>query len=547
MAEKTHWTNDEVRQVVAGEIPPPGPLSWSEVPGQALANTPESAGRFLQDIIAPVMHPIDTASAFYDIGAGLLAKAGLADNPNAEEKVNAIGQYLARRYTTVDGFKEAVATDPVGILADLGGLLSGGGALAAKAPGMIGRVGRVATKVGTTIDPTTHLVKGGTKVAKKIGAPILGLTTGAGTRAVQEAAAAGASGNQAFERQISGAAPMRDPYDMAQNAMRQLRADRQAAYVSSKAGWAAGQTELSLDPLREAIAKARAKAAPVGVQKSADATKVVTDIEAKLREYVQEAVRTKGKLRPTAVVMDDMKQAIGEIRQKTEYGTLERTIADDVYHALKKTISDQAPDYADAMKSYSDATEQIGELTKTFSLGEKASMDTALRKLQSIMRNNVNTNYGYRTSLAEALSKYEPNLMPALAGQALNTPTPRGIMGPAMATVGLGAAGNAALQSQSAMSLFDPSVLAIAAASSPKLVGRGAQFLGANQSKIAPAMAIGSGVTRNLLRPEAPMSKRVISNSEMRKILEDKRREQEFVPPGGAPIPRNAPRIQQQQ
>jgi hypothetical protein len=69
------------------------------------------------------------------------------------------------------------------------------------------------------------------------------------------------------------------------------------------------------------------------------------------------------------------------------------------------------------------------EATRAFSLGEKSSQDTAIRKAQSVARNNVNANYGQRKTVAEALNAYNPNIMPAIYGQALNTWSPRGLAG----------------------------------------------------------------------------------------------------------------------
>ena len=82
------------------------------------------------------------------------------------------------------------------------------------------------------------------------------------------------------------------------------------------------------------------------------------------------------------------------------------------------------------MKGYSESSDLIKEIERTLSLGDKASADTAMRKLQSLMRNNVNTNYGQRLSLAQELSNAGgKDLMPALAGQAMNSLTPRGLQG----------------------------------------------------------------------------------------------------------------------
>ena len=79
------------------------------------------------------------------------------------------------------------------------------------------------------------------------------------------------------------------------------------------------------------------------------------------------------------------------------------------------------------MKAYQEASDQITEIERALSLGKKASADTSMRKLQSLMRNNVNTNYGQRMSLAKELEAQGGQMLPALAGQALNTWTPRGL------------------------------------------------------------------------------------------------------------------------
>jgi hypothetical protein len=95
---------------------------------------------------------------------------------------------------------------------------------------------------------------------------------------------------------------------------------------------------------------------------------------------------------------------------------------------VKQTIVKQDKNYAKTMKDYEDALGLERELEKALSLGDKASVDSALRKLQSLGRDNVNTSYAYRKDLADTLRKETGvDLMPAVAGQTMNTFTPRGI------------------------------------------------------------------------------------------------------------------------
>ena len=76
------------------------------------------------------------------------------------------------------------------------------------------------------------------------------------------------------------------------------------------------------------------------------------------------------------------------------------------------------------MGDYSKASEGINEAVKTFSLKERGSADTAIRKLQSTTRNHVQANYGQRTRVMDELAGYEPGLPYAVAGQAMNALAP---------------------------------------------------------------------------------------------------------------------------
>jgi hypothetical protein len=121
------------------------------------------------------------------------------------------------------------------------------------------------------------------------------------------------------------------------------------------------------------------------------------------------------------------------------------------------------------MKDYSEASAQISEIERALSLGDKASKDTAMRKLQSLMRNNVQTNYGNRLALANTLEQQGGvDLLPSIAGQALNSWTPRSLAG--QLGSGTVAAGG--------LLLHNPLAIPILATQSPRLVGNAAYGVG---------------------------------------------------------------------
>ena len=123
------------------------------------------------------------------------------------------------------------------------------------------------------------------------------------------------------------------------------------------------------------------------------------------------------------------------------------------------------------MKEYADASELILQIERTLSMGSKATPDTAIRKLQAIMRNNVSTNYGYRAKLAGDLeAKGGGIFMPGIAGQQLQGALPQGVARAGILPAGaILATGSATL----------PGVALGLAASSPRVVGEVTAKVGA--------------------------------------------------------------------
>lgn len=178
--------------------------------------------------------------------------------------------------------------------------------------------------------------------------------------------------------------------------------------------------------------------------------------------------------------LDALKQKVGGILEEIPFEQkTARTAAGKVYDSLRSEISKQAPEYSKVMKGYSEASETIKEIERALSLGQKASADTSMRKLQSLMRNNVNANYGQRNQLAELLQQSGgQDFMPALAGQSLNSFVPRGIQ---QALSGTGGAG---------LALTGNVVPAagLAAVSSPRLMGEAFYGAGKATNALAPQL-----------------------------------------------------------
>ena len=472
-------------------------LSWSDVPGEALRNLPMSAYNIGASIAHTVAHPIETAQGLYGVGRGAVSKAesalGIEQDPQVkaqrEQALDGVIDFFKDRYGGIENLKHTLATDPAGFAMDLSTVLTGGETALARIPGAT-RAANVVGKAAEFTNPVSlsgkvvsgiPIPKTGLKVGvEPVASNVLGMTTGVGDGPVRQAARAGFTGNRAFVDNMRGNVPMTDVVDQAQSAVGKMRQDRSAAYQADMATANAAPGHVGYQPIHQALSDADKMVNFQGLAKSAEAAKTLEQIKDLVSQW-------RGLATPhTVEAADALKQAIGEVRQKTQPGTLERRVSDIVYNAAKTSIVQQAPDYAKAMKGYSDASDKIDELTKTFSLGEKASQDTTLRKLQSTQRNNVQTNYGQRNALLDELAQYEPDLPYALAGQSLNAALPRGLTSKIIGGVTVGHNGIAALA--------EPLTLMTTAASlpffSPRVVGEGAYAAGRVGSAVAPVVDI---------------------------------------------------------
>lgn len=344
-----------------------------------------------------------------------------------------------------------------------------GAIVGAVLPPAIAAAGKVGSTVGKGISTTTKNV--------------LGLTTGVGAEPISQAFKAGKAGNKTFLDNLKGDVPLTDVLDNAKAGLQAMNAAKQAEYRSGMVPIKGDQSVLSLVGISKAVDDASQVATYKGVVKNESANAAVERMRAVVDEWKQ--------LDPaqfhTPEGLDALKQKLGGILETIPFNEKSaRMAASKVYNATKAEIESQAPTYAKVMKGYQTASDQINEIERALSLGDRASKDTAMRKLQSLMRNNVQTNYGNRLNLATALENQGGvELMPALSGQALNSWTPR-----SLAAQGGGLA-------TALMSMSNPATLAALPLQSPRLVGSLAY--GAGRLASGPGSSMSPAVGVNML------------------------------------------------
>lgn len=424
-------------------------IDWADVPIQAITNVPKSAIEFGKNIYETVRHPIRTAGGVMDLAAGTLHNITpnhIADwidkadwNPDAKERAvqtaNAVGHLYKNRYGTSEGFKEAIATDPVGVASDVAAILSGGSSLASKAgaiekaanlaekAGVPEKVLQTAEKVAENVNPVTATGN----VVSAVGKPLLGSLTGVGSENIANAAKAGFTGDTSFVNQMRGNAPINAPLDAARANLAKMHENRSNAYRSGMTDITGDKSVLSFNDIDSALQKAKDSISFKGKAKDDIALQNIDELSKEINAWRN--------LNPaeyhTPEGLDALKQRIGAITNRIPYEEANSNrIGGNIYNAVKDTISAQAPKYAQVMNDYHEASDTIKEIEKALSLGNKASADTAMRKLQSITRNNVNTNYGQRLTLAQQLEQEGGRpFINALSGQAMSSPVARGLAG----------------------------------------------------------------------------------------------------------------------
>lgn len=443
------------------------PMSTGSMLTQAFFNAPASAVQFGRDIVEPILSPIDTAKSVVNLGSSVLGKAGITDaDPTL---ANQVGEYFANRYGGVDNAMRTFATDPVGMTSDVAGLLTGGGALAAKVatkgPRYAQKTAEILEKTGRVIDPlnvATKTVKGTGKLA----AGTLGLTTGTGYEAIQETAKAGYQGGKqgaAFVSEMRGDAPADSVVTEAQRAVDNLRQQRSREYKQNMAGVTQDKTVLDFLPIREEFQKLK----EIGQYKGKDINEPAVAAIQKLEDIIGDWEFSNPKEFHTPEGLDKLKQKIYNQSKGYAPNSPESLVADRMYKAVRQVVANQAPDYMRTMGDYEQASDLLKELERSLSLSDRATADTTTRKLQSILRNNANTNYGQRVALGRQLEEAGADtLFPRLAGQAMSAKLPRGLTG---ALSGTTAVANA-IQNLPG-SLIDPYTIAAAGLVSPRVVG----------------------------------------------------------------------------
>jgi hypothetical protein len=464
----------------------PEELGIGETIGGALINFLPSTFELAADTVKALT--VDLPNTLEGVAKIIGGAVGLADDKEYE----AIKDYFAERYGSLEGFKRAVRNDPASIAADIVGVASGGGLLAAKTASTTSKLTRIAqlaeaakkaegfAAAAAKLDPlniaaqTTSLAANvGARAAENVGVALPAKLLGVQTADVKQAASAGRRGSQEFLDNLEGRVPPADALAKADAAINELYQARSRDYARRMARLKKSPETLDFTDVLNAVDEVRNVGRHKGIDISG-AGGVWDEVDAKIGEFEAAGLNL-------IEDFDAMKQAIGNIRDKYQRGTPEYKVANDVVRAINKTITAKAPIYASVMEDYRLASDTLADIKSSLSMGAK-SADTTLRKLRRAASGRGPRG---RTVLDILEStKSGRGLGDMLAAQNLSGTEPTGI-GASVGAVG-------------AASMGDPTLLT-ASAASPKGLGKLAYTVGqgmANIDRVRNAAASLPGVDR---------------------------------------------------
>jgi hypothetical protein len=423
--------------------------------------------------------------------AGLIEKMSGTDLGQAKY-ADAVGQALMERYGSWDAIKKTAYEDPVGLVADAAGVITGlggvvrGGAAAATRVGLktgkLGQAGRVAEVVGRNIDPTFMPARAGLAVTEgiartpylgravtvpaNVASEILGALTGGGGETIRTAWKTPSPDLKAAMRdQVSWV----DIVNNANKAMKDLKEIRHAQYVSRMNEVFGTSKQLNINPVRKEISQ-------ILQDDFRGKVRIVRD---KNGVYHPEFDLSQSRIKANAELVTDQLEEIANWTDYTPEGidTLKKRISDTILTApqgsqaetfltkvvkrMDKHLEKELPGYSEMTAEYRRASEFIKMVEKEMSLSRGSNPGTTMRKLAKAL----NEKTGYRESLIDAIDQYTPDdikLREHIAGITMSEVIPQSMIGR------LAAGG---LIGGSVSGKLPVSALTLTSFSSPRLVG----------------------------------------------------------------------------
>jgi hypothetical protein len=509
--------DDQLGPDIFSDVPPEAPgaekpdyanMPWSQVGKMAVGNLKSSAINAVTSIPQAIYHYPETLGALKQIGTGIASKAeGLVSEQDPQKKAQdeAVLNAAVEPFTSVAGFKKALAEDPFSVASVAAIPFTGGAAGLARGAELVGEAGtlgrtlgaasKVAKTAATAMDPTQAMLSGLEVAGRKI-PKIQALATGKPSYVFEKAYGAGkTSGDDiknAFLQYYHGEG---DPVDLANStkkAIDKIRDDEIKAWASDKQNLAIVQTPVPEQKIIDAMDRAHNEIAaqnnPVIFKEAKD---FMREVDNKIMYHLMQPV---GSPERSILGMDKLKQDLYDLSQLPQTPTAKRAV-DEVYHAVIDSLKEASPEYAELMDRYKNIKSELNDIASVTGAGGRASATTQMGKSIRAAKSTNGQN------LLERLAEVDPTIPYKIAGASLHGQVPSGFF-PKAAELGTGLAFHApniyrALQSGD--------VIEVAKSLAPLAIQ------GVVQSPAAMgAVSYGAGRAGKILAPVAKPAKKTI-------------------------------------
>lgn len=402
----------------------------SEVASRALRTIGPSVWEEAKKTIQP-FYPSnlpETAQSLGQIGYGLASKAegavapyfGYKQDPEKkaqdEALVDTMKQYYTERYGTEGGIKKAIAEEPASVLSDISLPLTGLGGIARKAPGVLGKTGKIAETAGALATPVVGPAMAGlagAEMLRDFGLGSIGALGETSASALAEARKATGELNPDFWRSYHGDISDQQLVKDVRSAIAQKAKEKSDSYVAQMQQVTGG----SLNPLSyNAVNKALADTSKI-YQYGRNKTVIDRPAEAAAKSVetlLQNWQANQGPEYHNIAGFDVLKKQLDKLHgayKDAGYGDAADKVIGSVRQAVYDTIHKENPEYAKVMEDYQTKQKHIDDLYKELSAGRRSATGTTLRKLIGASKS------GRKAELVAELSELDPSLSAKIAGK----------------------------------------------------------------------------------------------------------------------------------
>lgn len=409
-------------------------MPWSEVASSAAQEALPSFGRAIKAIPEAVINYEQTGQALKQTAQGIGSKVrgafGEVQDPAKKAETEGILNAMIEPFTSVAGFKKALATDPFSVLSTAAIPVSGGAAGLAKGAQLAGTastvgktlsgLSRAAGTTATLMDPVSTTMAAGKLAGENIITPLAKKTaaeaSGVSPVAIEQAYQAGKSTDPAIKNSFNTfATGQKSAVDLSQDmnqAVKSMRDAEMAKWGNTKEGILELQQEVPFDKIYKSIEEARSKIGPreSARQNGLRAHHVLDSLEGDLLEM---EAKPAGSFEKTVGGLDQFKRELYAEQAQAPNKMAENAMK-NVYAGVTGAIGDAAPEYTKLMREYERLLDSLNTIKGT--LGTREGGNASAEMIKLIKAQNDAT----KNKFIQQLADHDPTLPYKIAGAAMH-------------------------------------------------------------------------------------------------------------------------------